>query len=468
MHRIAQVALGIVAIGIVGGCAGDSRKVLVPRGKLPEEVRTEMPVSGHSDASALMPQFADLPSLATIEARFGAARQGKTYRELASEDTVALAAEHSSVAKLLLQEKQALGAFYLQTPKTQQETLAPLVAMQQRILVDASLDARNRTAQVALDLYYRLAQTELLRVIAAEALVEVGDSLEKAEKLGSQGLPIGTIRETMGRQQLELRGKVITLESLSLRLNRELRDLLHLAPNDDTWRIWPTSSLEVLAEEIDRDIAVKEGLVHNPELVLLRHVIKRLNSGNVAAVRTLLGRVEPLLGSSFPISLSPLKSLLATLHDPCGEAKVEAADLTIRSLQLQETLKTREAQVTREILDGIEATEDETRHVALLRDQLAQWDRELRILETRERMGESTLFDISKAKLQQLETRRALVEHVIAWHMARVKIRAAQGHLLLEAGYQSETPLCESDGDACEDGVCQHACGGEHGASDCE
>ncbi|HEY1066489.1 MAG TPA: hypothetical protein VGE52_10285 [Pirellulales bacterium] len=375
-----------------------------------------------------------LPSLEEV-AQAAPLDDDHVYRALTAQQAQCLAVERSSIAALLDRERQALGAQYSAASEHLKERVAPVVALQQQILLDAAVEVRNREATAALERYFNLAGGEAKRRLLDQSTSVLEAAEEQVGRLVDQGLKPEGAGEQLYQQRLKNGEQQLELEQTLASLTRGLNDQLDLGLGFEE-RIWPAVQLDVQLEMIDRQAAVDAALANNPQLVLLRNVERRMHGGNVEGVRGALQTVNPLLGASIPLPLCGLQTCLLKLQDDCSS---ENADAGYRKAQLRDWIASTERTVERDVLDAIDETQRRLRQIAVARQRLASWNEEIGRIGKRIPLGQDTFVDDAEANLERLRIENDIVDHVVAWHVARVKVRAAQGRLVAECGYGSDS-----------------------------
>jgi hypothetical protein len=169
-----------------------------------------------------------------------------------------------------------------------------------------------------------------------------------------------------------------------------------------------------------------------PELVLLRTLYARLDADTLPAARQLASRVDGLLGAATGhtcVLKIALRQLLGCISPE------ESAELSARRNQISELLADRERGVTSEIQQAAAKVEAELRRVALTREEVTSLSARLKDLESLRATGGATPFDVTTAEQELLRAESDLIARVIAWKIAVVKFKEAQGLLAEECGF---------------------------------
>jgi hypothetical protein len=166
-------------------------------------------------------------------------------------------------------------------------------------------------------------------------------------------------------------------------------------------------------------------LARRPELLLLRAVLQELDAGSLPAARDLLRSVEPLLGASHHL---PLITALALLHVHIGNR----AELETRRSQLAAYLRDREAAVADEVRQAAIALRLRTQIVAVAWAREKSWEEKAKEVQSRQKQGLASFAEMTSTTLDLLKSRGDVIQEVTAWHIARAKLRQAQGLLAAE------------------------------------
>jgi outer membrane protein TolC len=210
------------------------------------------------------------------------------------------------------------------------------------------------------------------------------------------------------------------LERTILQLNQQLRQLVGGNPEERV-RLWADADLRVELAPSDEPEAIAIGLRERAELVLIRHLRDNLSATSVTVARSALAAADPSLG----VSGSPAMSLFSQ-HLLCG---CLACEEPIRARQLDRLLNSREEAVADDVREAIIAMETRLRQVAIANERLAHWRKRHDDLEALRQVGQTTPFDVNAAELEIIRAETTLVQQVIAWRIAQVDLREAQGLL---------------------------------------
>ena len=112
----------------------------------------------------------------------------------------------------------------------------------------------------------------------------------------------------------------------------------------------------------------------------------------------------------------------------------DAAEVEARRKQLREIIEARERAVADEARAAAISLNAQTRKVQLARDRLASWAAQrAEAIKKREAKQPGAELLEAQATLDWLKARAEVVAEVMAWHQARVRLKAAQGWLAWEA-----------------------------------
>jgi hypothetical protein len=340
-----------------------------------------------------------------------------SYHALTEQDCQCLAAGASRMASLL-EEAQGLVGSHGRS------------SLQDVILQTAAVEARNKDASTALELYFRLAEAEARRDLLADSLKEVRDAVAGGEKLKKQGLKVPPEFEEFHKQQLDLQTDDVRLEGVIYQLNQNLAKMLNVKLAPDTQRLWPVADFQPAEDLPSPEQAVALGLEQRPEVQLLRRAPQEMTTADLAAARSLLASSNVLLGSDGTGILGKIKVILRT------------NETEVRRNQLEQLAAQREAEIADEIRQAAVDLRTQSRLVALARMRVVHARTKLKDQEAKRAKGALSAVDVTPARLAWLKAKSDLVHEVMAWHIARVKLKQAQGLLAAECGYGGHaTPL---------------------------
>ena len=228
------------------------------------------------------------------------------------------------------------------------------------------------------------------------------------------------------RQRLQMLTQLEQAEAGSALLNIDLKRRLGLSASSE--RLWPGGHFDISAEPVDAEQAVNAALADRPELRGLRAVHAGLTVDTLPQAREQLRATSPLLGGSPP----PPRGLARFLFHKRAEAEARA-ELEVRKKQLADLIAERERAVADEARAAVVSLNAQTRRVQLARDRLVAWTA-TRADATKKREANQPGADLLEAQvtLDWLKARAEVVAEVMAWHQARVRLKAAQGWLAWE------------------------------------
>jgi hypothetical protein len=379
----------------------------------------------------IAPDTSRLPSFAVLDASLKREREAvPSYRRLGHQECQCLAAQNSSLGNLLDQKAASL------VNSTVDD--ARLATVQGEMAHDAALAARNRTVGSALELFYRLAESEGRHDLLKRSLAEIDDALSSGEEMKAKGMQLGDDFEILRRRRVTALQADIELELALGELNGGLKHLLSLGPDAEPWRIWPDADWKVGPEDLNAAAAVAVGLERRPELVLLRRLCASMSTETASTVRTILGQADALLGLSSEGKLTTWKILMTLLGGPeAGDDEVEVLCRQLQAFRIE-----REKGVAEEIREAVLTVGAKLRQVAAAREEVQGWERRLDELKAKAEQGMSTFPERTTTELRRIEAEGSLLEQVVAWNIARVKLAQAQGLLADRCGVVDSHGSC--------------------------
>jgi hypothetical protein len=345
------------------------------------------------------------------------------YRALSAEQCQCLAVKASSEGNSLAAERRALTATAKSHGFDEEERLKI------QVLWASELEARNQSAATALTTYYHIAQAEANRPILTRSLQELDDALGNVARLREQGMQIPFDDGELHRQRLGVIDRQLKLESDLDQLNAQLVQSLGLSTFEIRPRIWPATDFTVNIAPTDIELAVAVGMATRPELRLLTSLQSSLKAKNVDITRGVVGGASSLIDSQS--KFTGLISLLG-VREFIGKRCSNRRELPTRERQLAEYNDQRRREVTTEIQQAVLEVESSLRRTAVEKQTVIAWRAELDELAKKSQIEEATFLDISRARLKRLQAESDEIEQIIAWKIALVKVKEAQGMLVTE------------------------------------
>lgn len=369
--------------------------------------------------------FGGVPAPATDWAPPGDVGRRRVLRE---DECIQIAARASSLGNLLDAKASACcrtsAAGESQPPRGSDEGPPDL---RTEILRVAALEARNQSAGIGLELFYRLEQARAQRESGRKSLAAIDRGLRERALFREKGLTIPKELDALQTQRIDLLSNLSTIDRAIVRLSAELGHHLNLGPADDSATIWPLAVARVEPLAIDPEAEVRLGLARRPEIQLLRRLDGMQAPETLRSLETVMTTLSPMLGIACGSRATMPSGMLALLHarlkggDP-GDADRLAGIRRQWDLYRQE----RERQVAKEIrtaaLDVLAAQEQ----VAISRLRVDYWRSELDHLEDEAAQEINTFAERTAAELKLLEAQATVWEKVTAWKIAVARLRAAQ------------------------------------------
>jgi len=353
------------------------------------------------------------------------------FRGLLEADAQCLAAKHTSTANLLDQENGVPSGPH-KHPRLKKSTADPASSLRHQLRESTALELRNRSAADALERFFQLADAEARAEVLRQALPMVDqlhDLAAKAKAAGVRAYPIEP--DESDRQRSQLQAQIDEAETNIRILNVDLRRRVGL-PWAAGERLWPTGSFAVISDALDEDAAVQGALSNRPELQGLRALEAGMTAESLPAVREMLRTINPLLGGSTPkpVAMSPIHTVISRFCADPGDA---AAELAQRRQQAHDLRLERERAVSDEARAAAIKLNAQVTRIALVRGRVESL--KLKMDEARkQRQANLVGSDLmeAQAKLDWLKARAELVAEAMAWHQARIRLKAAQGLLAME------------------------------------
>ena len=412
----------LLAAGMTGGCRHTERERPVPI-IIPTVVERS-------------PQFPPIQPVAfePEQHKLPAADSGTKPREIAKDlvfrgvlepEAQCLAAKHTSVADMLDREDAPVSTRHGHFAA--QATCADDLRRQMRTFT--ALELRNRSAAEALDRFVQLADVEARVAILRQSMPIMDNLRDLAMKAKAAGVRYPLEPDDADRQRSLTLAQVEQAEAGIRQLNLDLRRRVGL-PWVEKERLWPTGDFSVVGEPIDEEMAVQGAIENRPELRGLAALEAGVSVETLPAVRGILRTVSPLLGTEPTAPQSLLHRMLALV---CWNRVADEAEVEERRQQIAELRQDRTRAVSDEARAAAMQMNAQRARIALARGRVDNLNTKLEEAK-KQRTANIPGADLmeAQARLEWLKARAEVVTEVMAWHQARVKLKAAQGLLAWE------------------------------------
>jgi len=284
-----------------------------------------------------------------------------------------------------------------------------------------SIDAatRNTAAGLALEDFYRLADVEARAELLRSALATLEELQQRTEEARGLGVSVPVLPEDLDRQRLSLLRLLyqseLGLQLLNIRLKRRMA-----LPGTMPERLWPKFLPEITVEPIDVAGEIQRALSQRPDLRLLRMLYLRLDPETLPAVREILhSRLDRREAPARPLS-GLILGLLAERRRFSEYDAVARAEVAVLRQQLADLIALRERQTADEIRSVAAILSTQLRHIAIARWNLEQ-------LRGKAASPSSGVLAQLAAKLEAAQAEIELIEAVMAWHQAKLRLRITRG-----------------------------------------
>lgn len=297
--------------------------------------------------------------------------------------------------------------------------------MRSRLLAHRAVDLRNQTAGVALRAFYNLALAKASIEPLEAALDELESAIVDIERLEASGLPSPVDSRDLRQQRLELLSKRAELDENIVKLGEQVAVMLALNPCCRT-AISPVIDWTINPEPVDACLAVQQGLSGRADAAQMQMVQNGLTSETLPATQAALQTVEVGLGQLD----QRLRLLQMIMPGPSEEV-----EMPIRRSQVNRIVSEQQRVIAAQIRSAVAELEGRARRVAVARRTLVLRLEQLGDLQAKIQADRAKAFEEVEAKLKVYEAQGELVSEIIAWKLADVSLREAQGSLAAECGY---------------------------------
>jgi hypothetical protein len=350
-----------------------------------------------------------------------------SFRRLTRDECWSLAVRNAATASLLEQENSVPDCAP-QRGKCPDADRASAAAFLKRVREIAARGERNKAAAEALERFYQLASVEG-RVeqlhLGTDVLDKYRALIKKTDPKAFEPITLPKPEE-LDQQRARSVGLLIEAEKGEDLLNLDLKRRIGV-PGGTTWRLWPAADFTIPTDPIDVEAEVKVALEHRPDLQLLRLTYLELSPATLPSVKELLRGAGPAIDAGpLAAALTRPHPLLDLIRRDGGPDPCVGREVVVRKQQLFDL-----------IADKERAAADDARAKALAlsyqvkRIGLAKWKYD----EVQRRYDEwaraKPLGQLGEYPLViQLHLARAeLIDEVMGWHAAKVKLLEAQGLL---------------------------------------
>jgi hypothetical protein len=412
----------MLALCLLAQAAGCARNHTFYRGAWSADVQPATPAENlpETEPNSIDVDVSQVPSSAELSASRETPSSEVTHRALTAAECQCLAAANAPLANL-----GSLDMPLASLTRSNKHAAVQAASAKSDLLALRALDERNRAAGDALERYYQLLEAEASKDAVDRSLAQLDEVLQAVESLRAKGLKVEVDLDELRTRRIELLDKKAEARLAVQRLNSGLRAMLGVSP-EDVRRFWPTEQLTVSADQIDVDAAVAEGLATRADLALLRMLTTTLSEETLPMVQSALQQAG-LAGSGATRRLwAPLARLL-------GSAR-QSMELATRSQQLRQMTIDGERAAAEEIRSAAQTVEIRLEQVALAKETLDSQRRRLDALLKKRELGSATPVDVLMQRMTIIEAENDLVRRVVAWEIATVKLKQAQGTLVVECG----------------------------------
>jgi len=344
-----------------------------------------------------------------------------------------LSATSSSLGNLFEQEALVLAKCQLGGKRTHCAN-----CLLQSVLRYQSIAERNRSAGLALKLYYGLVATYDKERVLESIQAQLSKARQRIVTIQEEDFDLPGDPDEIHRQTYEL---ATQWEELRLRRG-ELTSQLRAFLGDDfrCSDIQPTSQLDPQVTCLDTEAAIAVACENRADLAALRKLCCCLNEDTLPAARASLGQLSGLLGSQ--------------LCNPCGcrrgfpwlrlltSAKRDDCETNLRKDQICQRMADLEHQIDEEIRHAAYEITVRRNQLRLAIRTVETWSATIERLEFQRETDQSTVFDVTQAQINKSRAENDVINYTLQLKIAEVNYRSSQGLLAIECGYTVCAPHC--------------------------
>ncbi len=400
---------------VLAGCAHHRCTCEMSNASDAGENTAPLPPETRKERGNLCIDLSAVDSYESVDKALGQPPAAEQYRVVKAEQVQCLAAANAPFAKLFAGESEAAASDTGHHHSCSSSTMSTLMAYR-------TVDQRNKAAGMALELFYSLTEAEAGRDILERCVEEVDLASTDLDDLKKSGLKIPMDRTALQRQKLDWLDRQIQLQSAARQIQGQLRQICGLEEEESTL-LWPEADLKVTIVPLDVKAAIEEGLENRADVGALQMLDESLSVDTLPAVRSGMQMLNVGLGAS------------VAGRRLFGGGAGSAEELQTRQSQLTQALEETERTARREIREAAENVESRLREIAVAKSRRQAWKQRLTDLKEKRTADGTTAFDVRTAKLEMLRAESEVLHRVIAWRIAQVKLRQAQGLLAVDCGY---------------------------------
>jgi hypothetical protein len=367
----------------------------------------------------------DIRQLPDIAYRDPSPAPDAAFRALTEEQAQCLASANSSKANFLDQQARELE----EKRPSLGEMLLHLLAdreLRAEVLRSLALEDRNQTAGTALQHYFRLIETEAKADLARRSIALMQPGLAELAKMRDGGLKVPAELDGLEAQEAQMRADLVRLEAGITSLNDSLAQLLGMPGCCRGWRFWPAVDLAIKPDVPDVRSALHVAHQHRPALLLNQKMQAEATSATSGAARMAL---QSAYGVASPDSSDrtsrPGHLLDVAIQFIHHESKSPGDSLAVLGRQT-------ERQVEDEVCQALNELQRQVQLIGIVRSRLMRQEQRLADLENKLAQGLISPMSLSAPRLEAIKLEADLIQEVAGWHIARVKLKQAQGLLVAE------------------------------------
>ena len=408
LYRLAAVLAATVALG---GCStqrcvqcGSATGAACPQPALspPGSLQPERPPTG-------MPDLSGLPaSLPAGHGQAGAEVAG-SYRVFQPCEVQCRAAVTYPLGNALASESAAIGSACYRGKKKQSSA-----DLKSQILAYRAAEERNKAAGQAMEAFYLLGEAEVSRDLVRRSKAQIAAMLDDVNRLQQQGIRLEKGLADLRRQWPEALDQEAQVRLSAEQLNSRLRQLVGLCP-ENAEPIWPAVDWKVVAEPLDEQAAICEGLRHRADVGAAAMLAQSVDDDNLEGAGAAMAMITGM---------------------PAGGHSHRSGEADSRRSQFNQLYAGRRQAATEEIRLAVRTVEIRLQQIAIAKlkvDRAAEQIETLRLRRARPEGG-VTVLDVGAAELQLIQRQGDLVHQAAAWRIAQAKLKEAQGLLAVECG----------------------------------
>jgi hypothetical protein len=289
--------------------------------------------------------------------------------------------------------------------------------LRQRLLALRELELRNRAAGQALEIFYRILESDLRREPLVRQQQALDQLLDQFDAQKAKGLALPADEPIMRRQRTTL----VTQRTILERSSERLRDQLAVLTGfSDGLQLSVTDDVHVQPVALDGAEAVEVAWRNRPDLQQVELVRTALNLNTLPLARAVVSAASPGLGAP-----PGVRNVLDLVH----RGSIKNSEVAARATQLAHLSEARRHEIAAEIRAALQQRDEAGQLAALAQHD---WTESVaRYEKAKQALGSPgvTASEVYTAHAVACQAEHELYIRAVQWKLAALRLVQAQGFL---------------------------------------